>query len=255
MTSPQRTEQINAILTFVLWASILGGWWPAGLVADAVDPNGQKNRANQAAYEEDLAAYEEELDGLDNITVFKTRTGERYHRPYHYRGRNDPVGLGSAIRSGLTPCGTCRPVFRQIPDRPTKPKLLERTLVGHLTLFSIWGLPIVGVIVFWNREAILNWLRGLAFFDKRDYDKAIAHYTEAIRLDPKNAETYCDRGDIYLLQKGDYDSAIADYTEAIRLKPTDAEAYRRRGLAYQGKGQLAAAERDFAQAKRLGYEP
>lgn len=168
MTSPRRTEQINAILTFALWASILGGWWPAGLVADAVDPNGRKNRVNEAAhdralatYEEDLAAYEQELDRLDSITVYKTRTGERYHRSYHYRGRNYPIGLGSAIRSGLTPCGTCRPLYRQIPDRPvrpSKPKLLPRTFVGQSTFFSIWGLPIVVVIAFWNRQNILTWL-------------------------------------------------------------------------------------------------
>ena len=128
MTSPQRTEQIDAILPFVLLASIIGGWWPAGLVADAIDPNGRKNKANEAThdqslvtYEADLAAYEQELDQLDNITVYKTRTGERYHRPYHYRGRNYRIGLGSAIRSDLTPCGTCRPIYRQIPDRPVRP--------------------------------------------------------------------------------------------------------------------------------------
>ena len=59
---------------------------------------------------------------------------------------------------------------------------------------------------------------GRAYAKKGDYDKAIADYTEAIRLDPKNAEAYCNRGHAYE-EKGDYDKAIADCTEAIRLDP------------------------------------
>ena len=42
--------------------------------------------------------------------------------------------------------------------------------------------------------------------------------TEAIRLDPNNASAYNNRGFAYG-SKGDYDRAIADYTEAIRLDP------------------------------------
>jgi hypothetical protein len=97
--------------------------------------------------------------------------------------------------------------------------------------------------------------RAWAYRAKREYDSAIADYSEVIRLYPKNsALTYSWRGQAYR-QKEDYDSAIADFTEAIRLDPKNAEAYYARGLAYQLKGQrAAAAERDFAQAKRLGYK-
>jgi len=87
-----------------------------------------------------------------------------------------------------------------------------------------------------------------------EYERAIADFSEAIRLDPKNANAYRVRGFTYFF-KCDYDSAIADYTEAIRLDPTNAAAYYWRARAYLAKGQPAAAERDFAQAKRLGYKP
>ena len=72
---------------------------------------------------------------------------------------------------------------------------------------------------------------GLGLRRKGDYDKAIADYTEAIRLNPKLAEAYYSRGFAYG-KKGDYDKAIADYTEAIRLDPKYAEAYYNRGVAY-----------------------
>ena len=50
--------------------------------------------------------------------------------------------------------------------------------------------------------------------DKGDFDGAIAAYTEAIRLNPQNAQSYSGRGLAYL-RKGEWDKAIADFTEAI----------------------------------------
>ena len=72
--------------------------------------------------------------------------------------------------------------------------------------------------------------RGNAYHRRGDYDRAIADYTEAIRLDPKYAIVYGNRGNSYRL-KGDYDRAIADLTEAIRLDPKYAIAYNNRGNA------------------------
>jgi S1-C subfamily serine protease/lipoprotein NlpI len=103
--------------------------------------------------------------------------------------------------------------------------------------------------------------RSVAYYGKEDYDSAIADSTEVIRLDPDFAFAYIMRANAYS-DKRDYDSAIADFTEVIRREPKNAFAYYGRGLAYRGKvlfsqenGLRAAAERDFAQAKRLGYKP
>ena len=59
---------------------------------------------------------------------------------------------------------------------------------------------------------------------KGEYDKAIADYDEALKLDPKNALAYDSRG-VAWYRKGEYDKAIADYGEAIKLDPKNAIAY------------------------------
>ena len=68
-------------------------------------------------------------------------------------------------------------------------------------------------------------------------DRAIADYTEAIRLDPKYAKAHFKRGNVYA-EKAVYDTAIANYTEAIKLDPKYASAYYNRGFVYHDKGSM-----------------
>ena len=53
--------------------------------------------------------------------------------------------------------------------------------------------------------------------------------TEAIRLDPNNAEFYLMRGLSYTYS-GNFEKAIEDYNQAIRLSPNYADAYMLRSL-------------------------
>ena len=91
---------------------------------------------------------------------------------------------------------------------------------------------------------------GNAFFDKKEYDKAISAFTEAIRLDPNNALAHCNRGRAYV-NKGDNDKAIRDFDEAIRLDPRLAPAYNGRGVAYDSQGKFDQAVNDYSDAIRL----
>jgi tetratricopeptide (TPR) repeat protein len=99
-----------------------------------------------------------------------------------------------------------------------------------------------------NADTYVN--RGLAYDRKGEHDRAIADYDEAIRLNPKEAPTYYNRGLAYY-RKGEHDRAIADYGEAIRLDPKDADTYVNRGVAYVSKGELDGAITDFGEAIRL----
>ena len=99
-------------------------------------------------------------------------------------------------------------------------------------------------------DAAAFFYRGLAWGNKREYDKAIADYTEAIRLKPDYAFAFNNRGNAWW-HLGDYDRAIADHTEAIRLKPERAAAFNNRGVAWAYKGEYDKALEDFSQALRL----
>ena len=91
---------------------------------------------------------------------------------------------------------------------------------------------------------------GLASLNRKEYDKAIGDFTEAIRLDSNNTLAYFNRGLAYD-NTGNYEKAVSDYTEAIRLEPNYVAAYVGRGNIYLRTGNRAEANADFATAKRL----
>jgi tetratricopeptide (TPR) repeat protein len=92
--------------------------------------------------------------------------------------------------------------------------------------------------------------RGLAYYYKKDYDRAIADYNEALRIDSNYANAYNGRGATYS-EKKDYDRAIADYSEALRMDPNSARAYNNRGLAYSDKKDYDRAIADYSAALRI----
>jgi tetratricopeptide (TPR) repeat protein len=98
-----------------------------------------------------------------------------------------------------------------------------------------------------NAQAYVN--RGLAY-GKDELDRAIADFTQAIRLDPKYLEAYLYRAVAYH-NKGEKDRAITDYSQIIKLDPKFAAAYGFRGTAYQNRGDNDRAIADFTQAIRL----
>jgi len=91
---------------------------------------------------------------------------------------------------------------------------------------------------------------GVARYEKGDLDGAIADYTKAIELDPRNAAAYNNRG-AARKNKGDVDGAIADYDKAIELDPRYVRAYANRGLARRKKGDLDEAIADYTKALEL----
>jgi len=76
-----------------------------------------------------------------------------------------------------------------------------------------------------------------------NYDKAIAEYNDAIRLDPMLAEAYYVRGIAYS-RKGDDDRAIKDYEMAVLLDPAYTEVYAWLRADYNSKAEQRVSVTD-----------
>jgi protein O-mannosyl-transferase len=109
----------------------------------------------------------------------------------------------------------------------------------------------------WNdtlRKNPDSWLahnnRGIVYSNKKDYDRAILDFDQAIRLLPDDARAYYNRGNAYY-GKGRYEAAITDFDKAIELEPNYRKAHINRGIAYYSQGRYAAAIQDYDKAIEL----
>jgi tetratricopeptide (TPR) repeat protein len=91
--------------------------------------------------------------------------------------------------------------------------------------------------------------RALVYVRVKKLREAIADYDQALSIDPNYAAAYVGRGNIHRLQKN-HPVAIADFTRAIEIDP-DPVAHFNRGLSRQAVGQHAQAIDDFDNA--LGF--
>jgi tetratricopeptide (TPR) repeat protein len=91
--------------------------------------------------------------------------------------------------------------------------------------------------------------RGWAYSEKGDVDRALADYAEAVRLNPRDADSYQELANLYE-KKGDNERIIASYSEAIRIAPDRGWIYGHRGSSYFRIGEYDRAIADFDEALR-----
>ncbi|MCB0197433.1 MAG: tetratricopeptide repeat protein [Anaerolineae bacterium] len=89
--------------------------------------------------------------------------------------------------------------------------------------------------------------RGLDYLDQGDYQRAIEEFTQAIQLDPNNADLYANRGlaHHWLDAPGE---ANADYSRAIELDPDYYLTYYNRGVSFDDRGDHERAVADYRRA-------
>jgi tetratricopeptide (TPR) repeat protein len=85
---------------------------------------------------------------------------------------------------------------------------------------------------------------------KKDYDAALADYTEALRLKPDHAGAFDNRA--YIREaKGDLQHALADLDEAVRISPKHSSFRLHRGGLLSRLKQFAHALADYSEAVDL----
>jgi tetratricopeptide (TPR) repeat protein len=92
--------------------------------------------------------------------------------------------------------------------------------------------------------------RAIAASEQGDWDKAIAEYGEAIRVNPHSSEAFFHRA-INYGRKRDWPNAIADCTEVVRINPRHLRAWHWRGILFRIVKDYAKALADFDRALEL----
>ncbi|MFM6152949.1 MAG: tetratricopeptide repeat protein, partial [Sphaerospermopsis kisseleviana] len=98
-----------------------------------------------------------------------------------------------------------------------------------------------------EKDFLLYQLRGELLGELKKYQEAIDDYTQAITINPQDADSCYNRG-IAKSDLGDKKGAIDDYTQAITINPQDADSYYNRGVAKAELGDKKGAIDDFTQA-------
>lgn len=98
--------------------------------------------------------------------------------------------------------------------------------------------------------ALIN--RGVAYKSMGEYRSAIADYSRALGIVPKDALLYQNRANAYRAM-GDYDAALNDIEKSIELDPKSAGAWYVRGAIAEARGNRGSARGYYMTA--LGLDP
>lgn len=98
----------------------------------------------------------------------------------------------------------------------------------------------------WDNKAA-HVMLGSLLGERGDYDEAISHLQEAIRVDPRLIEAHNNLAYVYMW-KGDREKALAGFARAVELNPRMIEAYIGMGVLNLEIGDYELAEKRFRSA-------
>jgi len=85
---------------------------------------------------------------------------------------------------------------------------------------------------------------------EKNFDEAIQHFTEAIKIQPENHILYSNRSAAFASKK-DYESALKDAEKTTEIKPDWAKGWGRKGAAMHGLGDLVGAHDAYEEGLKL----
>ena len=95
--------------------------------------------------------------------------------------------------------------------------------------------------------------RGNVFLAKKEYERAIADYSQALVLDPTDAVAYRSRGSARA--RLDHEAAVADFGTALQFDPEDTAAYAGRGVLLAAQGSSATGLSSISARRHRGEQP
>ena len=96
---------------------------------------------------------------------------------------------------------------------------------------------------------------GDALQQQNDYSSALDRYTQALVLDPTNAEAYISRASVYSLLGTNFDQAIQDANQAIQLDPNNYWNYDELGKIYSADEKYDLSVQAYSKALALQSVP
>jgi membrane protease YdiL (CAAX protease family)/Flp pilus assembly protein TadD len=141
-------------------------------------------------------------------------------------------------------------VSAEMPPAPLKCQPSYRSLPGLAKLLAVASYLAFGFILLPTATMSIQARRAWDYVrtareavDKKDYEGAIAAYSDAIRSDSSQSAFFVERGEAYRLSR-QYELAIADCDRALRLDPHLAQAHINRGECYRQQRDLGRALAD-----------
>jgi len=89
---------------------------------------------------------------------------------------------------------------------------------------------------------------GDTYYEREEYWESLASFNRAISLNDGNPDGYIGRADVLRIAFEEYEAAITSYTEALALDPQNANVYFSRGMTHNAQRDFFAALDDFEQA-------
>lgn len=130
----------------------------------------------------------------------------------------------------------------ELADQLRDPDPMVNQMAEH-ALWSIWFRS-------GSCEANRELARGTQRLNERDFPAAIAHFTQAIELDPTFAEAYNQRAIAHYLEER-YDQSIEDCRRTVERAACHFGAWAGMGHCYAHKGRIDAALDSYETALRI----
>ena len=191
--------------------------------------------------------------GVDNDVLHTLQRGEVYtvgRVNNAFLWLNEPAGWVSG--SDVAPLEEAiRKFTAELGDKPAAPLLnLRGRAQANLGRFEQALTDLNESLRLDPKSARAFQDRGNVWHKRGDLQKALADYDQALLLNPRSAMTLNDRGLLRAEQK-DFDAALRDADAAVALDPKYAAAYNNRGVYWREQGDFQRALADYDRALKL----